>query len=1012
VTGACGWAPSTKGEKVERSFAPQGSRAGARPTIRLATLATFALTLVVALIAGVQSASSAGGGGSSYIVQLADEPVLTYTGGTAGIPATAPAKGQKINPNSASVKRYVDHLKAKHAEVAGKVGASKFYDYVYAVNGFAAPLTPAQAAALEKMDGVLAVEKDRLSFIETDNTPTFLGLNAAGGLWSQNSKGGPAGAGENVIVGVLDTGIWPEHPSFSDQQDLAFRPGSSGKRTQVYDAPSGWHGTCQSGEQWSQDHCGNKLIGARYFLSGFGHFGVIKNDYKSARDADGHGTHTSSTAAGNHNVPASILGADLGKVSGMAPRARVAMYKVCWNGESGGCAFSDSVAAVDLAVADGVDVINFSISGTQTSYLDAVEVAFLRASRAGVFVAASAGNDGPGPTTVAHISPWLTTVAASTQNRSFKGAVKLGSGATFTGVTLTGGSAVAPLVDAAALGDELCRPGRLSSAAGKIVLCKRGVNARVEKSKVVKDAGGIGMVLYNASDTQSLNTDNHYIPSVHINNTDGLVVKAYAAGASPTAEIIGGQAVFEGGNTMADFSSRGPSIAGGGDVIKPDITAPGVNILAGNTPTAFLGAPGQLFQSISGTSMSSPHMAGLAALLIQKYPTWSPAAIKSAYMTSARQNLTKEDGTTQADPFDFGAGHAVPNVAANPGLVYDLGFNDYRGFLRGQGLCTLCFGTTPATTVTAPNLNLPSFGVGSLAGTLMVTRSLTNVGAAATYNVAVGAPSGVSVEVTPSTLVFGAGETKSYTVKFTTQAGAAFNEYTFGSLTWSDGGHIVRSPIAIRPVPLAAPREITGTGTSGSRTFSVTYGYDGPFTPTAQGLQAAHTESRTLADDPTNNFNTDDPASNQGIQVHTFTVPAGTPVVRFQTFQTVNPNDDLDMYVYRVEADDSQTLVGASAGGTAAEVVTLNRPAAAEYKVYIHGWEVVPGVTYTLFDWILADAAAGNMTVTDPGDATVGGSADITVDWSGLTAGTRYLGRISYSNGTDEIGNTLVSITA
>jgi Subtilase family/Fibronectin type-III domain/PA domain/Peptidase inhibitor I9 len=976
---------------------------------RRTVFVAFALATVVALIAGVQSASSAGGGGDSYIVQLTGEPVVSYTGGTAGIPATAPAKGQKVNPNSAAVKAYVDFLKGQHAEVAGKVGASKFYDYVYAVNGFAAALTPAQAAALEKLDGVLSVEKDRLAKVETDNTPTFLGLNAPGGLWSQTA-GGSAVKGENVIVGMLDTGIWPEHPSFSDQQDLAFRPGSSGKRTLAYtDPPASWHGTCQAGEQWSQDFCGNKLIGARYFLSGFGHFGVIKNDYKSARDGDGHGTHTSSTAAGNANVPASILGSSLGNVSGMAPRARVAMYKVCWNGEAGGCANTDSVAAVDAAIADGVDVINFSISGTTTNYLDAVEVAFLRASRAGVFVAASAGNSGPGVSTVAHISPWLTTVAASTQNRNFLGSVTLGNGATYTGVTLTGGVGSAPLVDAAALGDQLCHVGRLAAATGKIVLCRRGDNARVEKSLAVKQAGGVGMVLYNVSDTQSLNTDNHYIPSVHINNTNGLAVKAYAATAGATASIGAGHAVFGGGNTMADFSSRGPSLAGGGDVLKPDITAPGVNILAGNTPTAFLGAPGQLFQSISGTSMSSPHMAGMAALLVQKFPTWSPAAIKSAFMTSARQNLTKEDASTPADPFDFGAGHAVPNSAGDPGLVYDVTFDQYRGFLRGQGLCTLCFGTSPATTISAPNLNLPSFAVGKLAGVLEVTRTLTNVGPAGTYTVSVNAPSGISVNVNPSSLTFGAGESKTYTVRFTTQAGATFNAYTFGSLTWSDGSHSVRSPIAIRPVPLAAPTEITGTGTSGSKAYDVKFGYTGPFHTAVQGLQPAHTETRTLTDDPTNDFNTDDPASNQGIQVHTFTIPVGTPVARFQTFGTVNSNDDLDMYVYRVDGAD-QILVGQSAGGTAAEVVTLNNPAAAQYKVYIHGWQVVSGVSYTLYDWILSSADAGNLTVTAPATATTGATASVTANWSGLTAGTKYLGRISYSNGTDEIGGTIVRI--
>ena len=996
-----------KGESVEASHTRVGNRAAKRRSVRLGALIVFAAALVVAMIAGVQSASSAGGGSASYIVQLAEEPVATYTGGVSGIPATAPAKGKKIDPNSESVKKYVDYLKAKHAEIAGKVGASKFYDYVYAVNGFAAPLTPAQAAALQKLDGVFSVEKDRLSSIETDNTPTFLGLNASGGLWSQNTKG------ENVIVGLLDTGIWPEHPSFSDQTDLAFRPGSAGKRTLAYnDPPATWHGTCQSGEQWSQDFCGNKLIGARYFLSGFGHFGVIKNDYKSARDADGHGSHTSSTAAGNSNVKASILGADLGTVSGMAPRARVAMYKVCWNGESGGCANTDSVAAIDAAVADGVDVINFSISGTSTNYLDAVEVAFLRASRQGVFVAAAAGNGGPGAATVAHISPWLTSVAASTQNRSFQGAVRLGNSAEYTGVTLTGGVGPAPLVDAATLGDQLCHVGALSSAAGKIVLCRRGDNARVEKSLAVKQAGGVGMVLYNVSDTQSLNTDNHYIPSVHINNTNGLAVKAYAATASPTATIVGGHAVPDSSApNMADFSSRGPSVAGGGDIVKPDITAPGVNILAGNTPTAFLGAPGQLFQSISGTSMSSPHMAGLAALLIQKYPTWSAAAIKSAFMTTAYQAVQKEDDATPADPFDFGAGHVAPNSAASPGLVYDITYDQYRGFLKGQGLCNLCFGTSPATTVRAPNLNLASFGVGKLAGTLTVTRTLTNVGPAATYNVSVNAPSGVAADVSPATLVFGANESKSYTVTFTTQPGATFNQYAFGSLTWSDGaGHSVRSPIAVRPVPLAAPSEITDTGTSGSRTFSVTFGYTGPFSATPQGLQAAHTETRTLTDDPTNDFNTDDPAGNQGTQVHTFTIPANTPVARFQTFGTVNPNDDLDMYVYRVGAGGTQTLVGTSAGGTASEVVTLNKPTAAEYKVYMHGWEVVSGVSYTLYDWILSPADAGNLDVTAPATATTGASADVTAAWSGLTAATKYLGRISYSNGSDEIGATIVRI--
>src|ERR671911_1045751 len=383
---------------------------------------------------------------ATYIVQLADDPAVAYEGGIAGLQATAPAKGQKLDPNSNDVKKYVAYLNGKHADAAAAVGAEKDYDYAYSFNGFAAKMNADQAAKLASLGGVVDVSKDVLAQPTTSTTPTFLGLNQAGtGLWAK--LGGPEKAGENVVVGIIDTGIWPEHPSFSDQKDYGFRTGSSGKRSQAYGAPpSSWHGSCQSGEQFSQDMCTNKLMGARYSLSGFGHFGIIQSDYKSARDADSQGSHTASTAAGNYNVKATGAAEPFGAISGMAPRARIAAYKVCWNGDAGGCASSDSMAAIDQAVADGVDVINFSISGTSTNFLDPVEVAFLFAARAGVFVAASAGNEGPGASTVAHPGPWLTTVAASTQARASEATLTLGNGAKYVGassnVTPTSGSVI------------------------------------------------------------------------------------------------------------------------------------------------------------------------------------------------------------------------------------------------------------------------------------------------------------------------------------------------------------------------------------------------------------------------------------------------------------------------------------------------------------------------------------------------------------------------------------------
>jgi Fibronectin type-III domain/Subtilase family len=469
---------------------------------------------------------------------------------------------------------------------------------------------------------------------------------------------------------------------------------------------------------------------------------------------------------------------------------------------------------------------------------------------------------------------------------------------------------------------------------------------------------------------------------------------------------------------MAAFSSRGPlpqNARSTGDLLKPDITAPGVQILAGNSPLDTNALPGQLFQAIGGTSMSSPHIAGIGALLKDLHPNWTPAEMQSAIMTSARQNIFKQDGVTPADPFDFGAGHVVPNGAANPGLVYPVAFDDYRAFLRSQGLCTLCFGTSPAPVAAPTALNVPSVTIRALAGVHTVTRKVKNVGADATYRVDVAAPAGVDVSVSPSRLVLASGATATYQLSFVANSDVTFGSYSFGAVTWSDrGGHNVRIPLVVRPVKLAAPAAISGTTTSGSQTVSVQLGYDGPFSVAAQGLVPAATEQRTVSDDPTNNFDTDAPDSNQGIQVHDFNVTSGTTLARFQLFdEFTDGEDDLDIYLYRVGDGGSLTLVGQSAGGTAAERIDVPTPAAGTYKLYVHGWQTDgTNAVYTLFDWLVPSTAAGNMSVSSStSSATVGGTADITVSWSGLTAGTKYLGRVSYRDGSGEIGSTIVTIS-
>jgi hypothetical protein len=937
---------------------------------------------------------------ATYIVQLADDPAVAYEGGVAGLKATAPAKGEKINPNSNEVKKYIAYLNGKHADAAAAVGAEKFYDYGYSFNGFAAKMSEQAATKLASLKGVVNVSKDMLMQPSTSTSPTFLGLDQPGtGLWAK--LGGPSKAGEDVIVGIVDTGIWPEHPSFSDQKDFVFRTGESGKRNQAYGPPpSNWHGSCQSGEQFSQDMCTNKLIGARYYLSGFGHFGIFQYDYKSARDADSHGSHTASTAAGNHGVQATGEAASFGKISGMAPRARVAAYKVCWNGDAGGCASSDSMAAIDQAVADGVDVINFSISGTSTNFLDPVEVAFLFAARAGVFVAASAGNSGPGASTVAHPSPWLTTVAASTQARASEATLTLGNGASYVGAssntTPTTGSVVlstaAGAAGAPASNVALCFPGSLDPAkvAGKIVVCDRGVNARIEKSQVVKQAGGIGMILANTS-ANSLNADLHYVPTIHVDHVDGAAVKAYvtSAGASATA-VIGAVSGAAPAPKMAAFSSRGPLLGASGDLLKPDVSAPGVDILAAVSPDS-----GRSFDLLSGTSMSSPHVAGLGALMTQAHSDWSPAAIKSALMTTGYDTL---DG----DVFAHGAGHVKPNSAVDPGLVYDNGFNDWRNFLKGQGLCNLCFGTTPATAVKATDLNLASIAIGKLAGTQTTKRTVTNVSSAAsTYSASISGVDGVDVTVSPSNFTIAPGATQELTISFKTNSSATFDEYTSGHLTLSDGTHTVRSPLVVKPVALAAPGEVSGNGTAQS--YGITFGYTGAFSMSTRGLLAATQNPGTVSDDPTNTFVVGGP----GQTVHNITIPAGTTYARFALYDDAIPaGNDLDLYIYNEDGEQ----VGLSGSGTSQEIVNLVNPAAGVYKAYVHGWQTLGGGTtsYTLFTWGLGSTSAGNMTATGPASATTGASGTVNLAFTGLAAGTRYLGAVDYSNGSATIGSTIV----
>src|SRR5262245_35248476 len=351
----------------------------------------------------------------TYIVQMALDPVVAYDGGVAGMAPTKPGHGKKVDTRAANVTRYADHVRGEQDRAVRTVGAKKRGTYVYSFDGFSASMTGAQAAKLRALPDVVAVTADRKVTTQTSSTAGFLGLDKKGGLWDQLK--GPEGAGEGQVIGVIDTGVWPDSASFAN-------PDVSGK---AYAPLTDFHGTCETAPDgsWHAADCDGKIVAARHFDEAWGGDAGIKSqmpwEFLSARDYNGHGTHTSSTAGGNHGVPATGPMSVLGAITGMAPRARIASYKALWSTQDGSTASgatSDIVAAIDQAVADGVDVINFSVSGATSDVLDPMEAAFLAAAEAGVFVSASAGNSGPAATTVAHPSPWVTTVAADTHNRS------------------------------------------------------------------------------------------------------------------------------------------------------------------------------------------------------------------------------------------------------------------------------------------------------------------------------------------------------------------------------------------------------------------------------------------------------------------------------------------------------------------------------------------------------------------------------------------------------------------
>ncbi|XP_024540708.1 subtilisin-like protease SBT4.8 [Selaginella moellendorffii] len=626
--------------------------------------------------------------------------------------------------------------------------SSLVHSYKHGFNGFSAFLTEAEADSIAKLPGVVKVFRSKKLSLHTTRSWDFLDSFSGGPHIQLNSS-----SGSDVIVGVLDTGVWPESKSFDD---AGMGP-----------VPKRWKGVCDNSKITNHSHtirCNKKIIGAR----SYGH-SEVGSLYQNARDEEGHGTHTASTIAGSLVKDATFL-TTLGKgvARGGHPSARLAIYRVC----TPECESDNILAAFDDAIHDGVDILSLSLGGDPTGYDgDSISIGAFHAMQKGIFVSCSAGNGGPGFQTIENSAPWILTVGASTIDRKFSVDIKLGNSKTV-------------------------------QVKGKIVLCKYspGVASSSAIQRHLKELGASGVIL-------------------GIENTTEAVSFLDLAGAAVTGSALDEINAYLKNSRYTSFHA-----------FLPDLVAPGADILAAWSPEQPINDYGKPmytdFNIISGTSMACPHASAAAAFVKSRHPSWSPAAIKSALMTTGTEenkntslpslivclvfvarfldntkSPIKDYDGEEASPFVMGAGQIDPVAALSPGLVYDISPDEYTKFL-----CTMNYTRDQLELMTGKNLscapldsyldlNYPSIVVpiaqfgGPNSTKAVVNRKVTNVGAGkSVYNISVEAPAGVTVAVFPPQLRFkSVFQVLSFQIQFTVDSSKF--EWGYGTLTWKSEKH-------------------------------------------------------------------------------------------------------------------------------------------------------------------------------------------------------------------------------
>lgn len=975
----------------------------------------------------------------------------------------AAAKDGKFDLNSAASSAQKALLANSQADLKRRIEAvlgnqvNEVSSFKTAINAIVVELTQAEAEALADVPGILKIQKDELRQLHRSKEPLLryaqpsnnsiwlivalslsvvtlltawilvrknilgrrlalfssfflvsgfilVGCHEGGYTWigaPQVWKGVgdvPGTMGEGVVVGVIDSGINPVSDSFAATGDDGY----------THTNPKGkYFGVCDPAETVYDPTfpCNDKLIGA---------WGYPPVNNGNPRDIDGHGSHTAGTSAGNVVFNATVVtpnGKELTKtIAGVSPHSNVIAYSVC---AEEGCYLSAILGAINQAILDGVDVINYSIGGGSSDpWADFDSLSFLSAMDAGIFVATSAGNGGPLAETLGSPAdaPWITAVAASSHNLQYENwLVKMTGGDTpapsnIKGHSVTIGYGPAPIVDAADFGNPACEPGLFTAPFnGEIVLCNHvGSTARYARGEAVRDNGGGAMVLNIPPESPDgigyFMTDSHALPATHILNTDAEVVRTWlSTGTGHQAKLTGTFKVLNDneGDVLAYFSSRGadPAVP---SIVKPNITAPGRAIFAAYHE-AYSPAD-QDYNIIRGTSMSSPHIAGAGALLTAAHPDWSPMQIQSAMMSTAvLVNNTKEDGVRPVDPFDVGAGRIELPAAVTAGLV----LNETTGNFLAQDPYV---GGDPST------LNLASLGQESCVVGCSWTRTVQNASNNITTWDLVPSP---GVTAVPSTFTLNPGDTQAVTVSFDVSA-ATIGSWEFAEVRFIEMNGLApdfHMPIAALPANSNLPGSVEVSTSTEAGTFSLTNLKAIEITSAAlnsAGLAQGVPTTNALVSDPTNGdpFDAFTNPATDGAFFFTITVPAGAQ--RLVTEITESDSNDLDLFVGVGPTPGWATLLAYGATGSWDEYVNIANPAAGTYWILVQNWEgghVTPQALKVFAAVVAGDE--GNFTVNVPANQPAGVpfSIDLNYTLTGSAAGDRFYGYFDLGTDPGNPGN-------